>query len=165
MVLTEKIENWTDTHHPAWLDAIRMALGIFLFCKGIAFLNDIWALQKLLQNVNIDWNSLQLAYFISFIHLIGGFMIAIGLFTRLAILFQIPILIGAVFFIWPGFQSHTINQMVPGGILFVWSGPDNSAVTYEWWISLLTLILLIVCWVFNSGRWSVDKYVRNYEEE
>jgi uncharacterized membrane protein YphA (DoxX/SURF4 family) len=165
MDLTQKIGNWTESHHPAWLDVIRMALGAFLFFKGVVFLNDIWALQGLLQNVNIDWNSLQLAYIIAFVHLIGGFLIAIGLFTRLAIIFQIPILIGAVFFIWPGFDAQNINQMVPGGVMFVWSGSDTSAITAEWWISLITLILLVVFLIFDSGPWSVDRYVRAYEEE
>jgi putative oxidoreductase len=165
MELTQKIEDWTVSHHPAWLDVIRVALGIFLFGKGIVFLNDIWSLQNLLQNVNIDWNSLQLAYIIAFVHLIGGFLIAIGLFTRLAVLFQIPILIGAVFFIWPGFDAQNINQMVPGGVMFVWSGSDTSAITAEWWTSLVTLLLLVVFLIFDSGPWSVDHFIRSYEEE
>jgi putative oxidoreductase len=165
MELTQKIGNWTGTHHPAWLDVVRMALGIFLFTKGVLFLKDIWALQGLLQNVNIDWNSLQLAYIIAFVHLIGGLMIAIGLFTRLAILFQIPILIGAVFFIWPGFDAQAINQMVPGGVIFVWSGSDSSAVSVEWWISFITLLLLVVFLIYEAGPWSADHYIRSYEED
>ncbi len=164
MELSQRIGNWSESH-PAWMDIFRMALGIFLVGKGITFINDIWALQRLLQNVNIDWNSLQLAYIIAFVHIIGGFLIAIGFQTRLAALFQIPILIGAVFFIWPGFTADNINQMVPGGVLFVWSAVDTSVVTAEWWISVATLVLLIIFLVIGSGPWSVDHYIKSYEEE
>ena len=27
-----------DTHHPMWLDAVRATLGLFLFTKGMFFL-------------------------------------------------------------------------------------------------------------------------------
>jgi putative oxidoreductase len=165
MVLTQKIEQWTDTHHPAWLDVVRFFLGLFLFSKGIAFLQDIWGLQKILQNINIDYNSLQLAYIIAFVHIIGGLLIAIGLFTRPAILFQLPILFGAIIFNWPGFEANEINQMVPGGVLFVWPDTDSTSVTAEWWTSLIVFLLLVLFYVFNSGRWSVDNYLKTYEEE
>lgn len=165
MILTERIENWTDTHHPAWLDLIRMGLGIFLVVKGFLFIKDITALQQLLENVNIDWSSYWLAHLIAFTHIIGGFLITIGLLTRPAILFQIPILIGAVFFIWAGAHDSTVNPMVPGGVLFVWSGLDNSPLTSEWVISVIVLILLVVFWLFDSGPWSVDRYLQRYEEE
>jgi uncharacterized membrane protein YphA (DoxX/SURF4 family) len=165
MVITERIENWTDTHHPAWLDLVRMGLGIFLVVKGFLFIKDIAALQQLLENVNIDWSSYWLAHLIAFTHIIGGFLITIGLLTRPAILFQIPILVGAVFFIWAGAHDSTVNPMVPGGVLFVWSSLDNSPMTSEWFISIVVLILLIVFWIFDSGPWSVDRYLQRYEEE
>lgn len=165
MVFTQKIERWTGSHYPAWLDVLRFVLGVFLFFKGIAFLRDIWALQKILQNINIDYNSLQLAYIIAFIHLIGGLLIAIGFFTRPAILFQLPILLGAVIFNWPGFEANNINQMVPGGVLFVWPGVESNSVTAEWWTSLIVFILLLLFLVFNTGRWSMDNYLKEYEEE
>jgi uncharacterized membrane protein YphA (DoxX/SURF4 family) len=165
MVITERIENWTDTHHPAWLDLVRMGLGIFLVVKGFLFIKDIAALQQLLENVNIDWSSYWLAHLIAFTHIIGGFLITIGLLTRPAILFQIPILVGAVFFIWAGAHDSTVNPMVPGGVLFVWSSLDNSPMTSEWFISIIVLILLIVFWIFDSGPWSVDRYLQRYEEE
>lgn len=33
-----KITNWGDTHYPVWLDAVRATLGLFLFTKGVYFL-------------------------------------------------------------------------------------------------------------------------------
>lgn len=29
MNLTTKIENWADSHHPRWIDFIRVALGLW----------------------------------------------------------------------------------------------------------------------------------------
>ena len=54
MVITRKIEHWAESHHPAWLDLLRMCLGIFLFMKGIVFISDISELERLLINIKMD---------------------------------------------------------------------------------------------------------------
>src|SRR5215218_7138790 len=109
MVFTQKLESWADRHHPAWLDLLRMGLGIFLFVKGLIFISDISELEKLLITINIDWASFWFAHYIAFAHLVGGLLIALGLETRPAILFQLPILIGAVLFVHPGNNGTTLN--------------------------------------------------------
>ena len=144
MVFPQKIEHWAESHHPAWLDLLRMCLGIFLLIKGIVFISDISELERLLININMDWSSFWVAHYIAFAHLVGGVLIALGLLTRPAILFQLPILIGAVLFVRPGMDYNSINT--------------------EWWISALTLGLLILFWVFGSGPWSLDNYMRNHPE-
>jgi uncharacterized membrane protein YphA (DoxX/SURF4 family) len=143
MVLTQRIEHWADSHHPAWLDLLRMCLGIFLFIKGIVFISDISELERVLINMNMDWVSIGLAHYIGFAHLVGGILIAIGLVTRAAILFQLPILVGAVLFV---------------------HNPNFNTLNTTWWVSALTLVLLIMFFVFGSGRWSVDNYMRNHPE-
>ncbi|WP_245590648.1 DoxX family protein [Adhaeribacter aquaticus] len=122
-----------------------MALGVFLFIKGIVFISDISELQRLLINIDINWASFWFAHYIAFAHLVGGILIALGLLTRPAILFQLPILIGAVLLIRPGMDYNSINT--------------------EWWVSALTLTLLIVFYIFDSGPWSVDNYMRNHPED
>jgi putative oxidoreductase len=164
MLVTDRIGQWADAHHPAWLDLIRIVLGLFLFFKGIAFLNDIWGLQRLLNNINLNMDSVYFAQGIAFIHLIGGFLIAIGLFTRMAILFQFPIICGAILFNWPGGQYDNVNPMIPGGLEYVWAGLSDSF-NMEWWASVFTLLLMVVCWIFDSGPWSVERYLTRYEEE
>jgi uncharacterized membrane protein YphA (DoxX/SURF4 family) len=144
MVFTQKIEHWAESHHPAWLDLLRMCLGIFLFIKGIVFISDISELERLLININMDWSSFWVAHYIAFAHIVGGILIALGLLTRPAILFQLPILLGAVLFVLPGMDYNSINT--------------------EWWISALTLGLLLLFWVFDSGPWSLDNYMRNHPE-
>lgn len=148
MVLTQKIEHWAERHHYAWLDLLRMCLGVFLLIKGVIFISDISELEKLLTNININWaywTAFWLAHYIAFAHLVGGPLIALGLKTRAAILFQLPILLGAVLFVRPGENITSLNT--------------------EWWVSALTLILLFVFLIFNSGKWSLDNYMRNHPED
>ena len=163
MLVTQKIEQWTESHHPAWLDILRICLGLFLCAQGLAFINDIWALQQVLHKINLNWDAFYLAHIIAIAHIIGGFLICIGLFTRIVIFFQLPILIGAIIFMWPGYDYSTLNQQVPLSIFYIWSGADNSNFSLEWWLAVVTFVLLLVCWVFDSGPWSVDRFLENYE--
>jgi len=50
MNLVHRIENWGDTHHPKFIDIVRIALGGFLLFKGIAFMNNIEYLKGLIEN-------------------------------------------------------------------------------------------------------------------
>jgi uncharacterized membrane protein YphA (DoxX/SURF4 family) len=69
-------------------------------------------------------------------HLIGGFLLVIGYFTRLASLIQIPILFGAIFI-------YHLKQ----GLL-------TSGQSLE--ISVLVLFLLIIFFLFGGGELSLD---------
>lgn len=134
-----RIEHWADTHHPVWVDFVRMALGAFIFIKGVMFIQDTAALQNILSHSQFRWVSFGMAHYVAFVHLVGGLLIAMGLVTRIAILFQIPILLGAVLFINPqrGFYS------------------ENT----ELWSSIIILLLLIFFLVWGSGRISVDRLI------
>lgn len=140
-----RVERWADAHHPVWIDFLRVALGIFILIKGVMFIQDTAALQSILNNSQFRWVSLGLAHYVAFAHLVGGLLIALGLITRVAILFQLPILLGAVFFVNSsrGFYS------------------ENS----ELWISLITLLLLIFFLVFGSGRLSADYMMRERKRD
>src|ERR1700743_928893 len=97
----QQIKTWSDTHHPRWLVIVRIGLGLFLMAKGINFMHDMSILNRLLygsaeqaQN-NTHW----LPIIITWANLLGGFLILIGMWTRLMCLLQIPILVGAIIFI------------------------------------------------------------------
>lgn len=101
MDLLHRIGHWGDTHHPKWVDFIRIALGIFLCYKGFDYLNNLGVLNSLIA-ANTSFDSLGillLGHYIVFAHLVGGFLLVLGMLTRFACLIQIPILIGAVIFI------------------------------------------------------------------
>jgi putative oxidoreductase len=136
MNIVQRLELWGDSHHPKWLDIIRIGLGIFLCYKGIQILNNMSAMINLMSN-NVSFGSVtivSLSNIVAFAHLLGGFLIILGLLTRFACLIQIPILIGAVFFI-----------NLSGNILKPFS---------ELFISILVLLLLILFLIVGNGPWS-----------
>lgn len=140
MNLIEKIEYWGDTHHPRWLDFLRIVLGIVIFLKGGTFLADTESLRQLIEASNIRIYTWGAVHYVAFSHLVGGILIAIGLVTRVAVAFQLPILFGAVFFV-----------NVTRGLTVL-----NS----ELWISIVVLILLLVFFIVGSGPYSLDHQLR-----
>ncbi|OKL40372.1 DoxX family protein [Pontibacter flavimaris] len=140
-----RVEHWADTHHPMWLDFLRIGLGVFLMVKGFMFIQDTAALFSIMQKSQFAWVTVGLAHYVAFAHLVGGLLIAMGLVTRVAILFQLPILIGAVFFINPNRGFYSENT--------------------ELWSSIVVLLLLIFFLVFGSGRFSVDQLIRKPERD
>ena len=140
MNIIERIEHWGDAHHPGWLDVLRIVLGIVIFLKGVTFLADTESLRHLIEQTQIRIYTWGAVHYIAFAHLVGGILIALGLLTRVAIGFQLPVLIGAVFF---------VNST--RGLTFL-----NS----ELWISLVVLTLLAVFFVIGSGPYSLDHQMR-----
>jgi len=57
------------------------------------------ALEALLTKSSLAPYASWLAIVITWAHFLGGFLVAIGLFTRAAVALQVPILIGALIFI------------------------------------------------------------------
>jgi putative oxidoreductase len=139
--ITEK----TSSSQPRWLTIVRIALGFILFWKGINFIRDSSDLQLMLQRMAIgviDKNSEWIAFLITYLNLLGGLFIAVGLFTKTSCVIQIPILIGAVFFVN---TRHGLNQ-------------SNSELV----LSIIVLILLIFFSIKGSGVISADEYFRSY---
>lgn len=142
MNLLHSVEKWGDAHHPKWLDIIRIVLGVFLVFKGIDFINhmdrltDLMTRSRFLGSLSLGL----LAHYIVFAHLVGGALIAAGLLTRLACLVQIPILIGAVFFI-----NSSAGILAPYDVL---------------WLSVIVLLLLVFFLITGSGPFSVDRQMK-----
>jgi len=136
MNILQRFEQWGDSHHPKWLDIIRIILGIFLCYKGIDFLQNMGSLMSIMSN-KVQFNSLMfivLGHYVVFAHIVGGILLVMGLFTRLACLLQIPILLAAVLFINTG-----SNMMRPYS---------------EFFLSLVVLLLLIYFLIVGNGPWS-----------
>lgn len=148
MNLLQRIGLWGDSHHPKWLDFIRIALGIFLFYKGIDFLRNMGDMVGLMSNNKMLFGSFKLiilGHYIVSAHLIGGFLLVIGLFTRFACLIQIPILIGAIIFI-----NFSGNIWRPYSEIF---------------LSILVLLLLIFFLIEGNGPISFNKIVDEQEKK
>lgn len=143
MNLAHRLELWGDRHHPKWLDLIRIFLGVFLCYKGFQFLNNMGVLLDMM-NDRLSFNAfavIVLSHVTVFVHILGGFLIALGLLTRFACLIQIPILIGAVFFI-----NRSGNLLQPFS---------------ELWISVVVLLLLICFLIVGNGSWSFEWFVEH----
>jgi len=136
----QQVQRWSATHHPRWLVVLRVALGVCLFIKGISFLSNTLEINQLISgsiaSKSIDW----LPLFIAWVHLLGGFLIIIGLLTRWAVLLQIPILIGAVILI------STRQGLMNSGSEFIFA--------------LVILAMLAFFLVEGGGPISLDNYFR-----
>ena len=142
MALYSKIEKWSSTHNPRWLVFLRILLGIFLFTKGMYFLQDSLLLPQLLAGTALNYgNNLFLAQLITWVHLLGGFFIILGFFTRTSVLLQIPIVLGAIIFV------NTKHGFM-----------GNSELAF----SLLVLALLVVFFIEGGGKISLDNYFKHY---
>jgi len=144
MNLVQKIEHWGDVHHAKWLDIIRIVLGLLILSKGFAFVSDTEAQKDwIIQNSTFGFSGLMamaLVHTVALTHLVGGVLITMGLVTRFAVVIQIPILLGAIFFV----------NLTQG------FSPLNS----ELWLSLIVLMLLILFWIVGSGPYSVDHWLK-----
>ena len=146
MNVINRIEKWGDSHHPRFLDIIRIFLGIFLLLKGLGFMDNTANLKYLIESRSdltvAPWLLMILVYYVTFVHMVGGTLIALGIMTRFSAIMQIPVVFGAVFF---------INVL---------ESPFNTDLAS----SVVALILLVLFAIIGSGRWSVENYIKSCNE-
>jgi len=140
MNLTYQIKQWYFAH-PLGFTILRVALGVCLVIQGIYFLNNVQALQKviegsLLNKLNI---SILLTIIITWAHLFGGTFIILGLITRIAVWVQVPITLGAIIF---------INKN------------DIFTAHFDLLLSAFILLSLIFFAFEGAGPISMDEYVK-----
>ncbi|WP_138479599.1 DoxX family protein [Dyadobacter bucti] len=144
MNIMDRIEHWGDTHHPAWMDTVRIGLGVFLFIKGISFISDTTRLSHLITGLDIHLWTVTAVHYVAFAHIFGGFLIALGCLTRVASVLQIPILLIAVFFVNIRLGFSYLNS--------------------ELWLSVITLFLVVTFSIIGSGRFSMDEWMRTHDK-
>ena len=143
------LEAWIAENRDVFFDLMRIYLGIGLFVKGIQFTwDDGYISNLLLQSGRLQVLSTAIAHYIPIAHIGGGLLLAMGFMTRTAVLFQLPILAGAVFLIHMQEGLFTRGQNLE--------------------FTALVLFLLLLILVHGPGRWSVDHHLvagRSPEEE
>jgi uncharacterized membrane protein YphA (DoxX/SURF4 family) len=141
MNVVHRIESWGDTHHPKFIDIIRIALGAFLLWKGIAFMGNTEYLKQLITDQTVIDISpgllMSLVYYVTFAHMVGGILIGVGILTRFGCIIQIPIVLGAIFL----------------------SGIFQDAINYMVWPSVVALAALVLFLILGSGPLSLDRYL------
>jgi putative oxidoreductase len=138
MNILQRFEFWGDSHHPKWLDIIRILLGIYLAYRGIDYLQHMSALIDLMtyQSPFGSFMIMLLGHYVCFAHIVGGILMALGLFTRLACLIQIPILLGAIIFINSSGHMFAPYSEMP--------------------LSIIVLLLLVYFLVVGNGPWALN---------
>ena len=137
----QKFDAWTDERRaPAWMDLIRVALGLFLFYKGFLFTRDFPALQEAAGSMDFMFSSIVMSHYVSMAHLVGGLLIALGGYVRSMCLVNLPVLLGAVLINYDRFLTV----------------PEHS----ELGMSLAVMGGLVVFFIYGGGRFSVDELRR-----
>lgn len=135
MALIKRLNKWANSHAYYPIDILRIGLGVFLIYKGLFFFQNSSFLIDLLRQLNFDDFSALMwsVHYIGMFHFVGGIMIVFGLLTRLSLVAQLPIFVGAL----------AINIF----------GNINSQSLIETAIVLLVSIFFIL---YGSGKHSAD---------
>lgn len=127
------LNKWANYHTNYGMDTLRILLGLFLFIKGVDFINQTEHITELIAPLGSFGSTMILVHYIAMGHLLGGILVMLGLLTRLALLIQIPILFGAI----------AIN------FLGVFDGGNL-------WQALITMLAALFFVVYGSGKHSLD---------
>ena len=144
MSLLNQMNEWSVKHHPNWLVVLRIVLGFSLFIKGFGFIQNSVELTGFIAQNSFIQKATWLNTIIPWIHLLGGSMILVGLFTRFWALMQMPILIGAIIFV----NSKT----------GIFAGES------EFLFPIIILVLLVFFFIEGGGPLSLDNYFKNYKK-
>ena len=80
MNFVQRIEKWGDSHHPKWIDFIRIALGAILVLKGVQYINNMTALADMMNKARfINMFSVgMISHYVIFAHLMEGDSFCVG---------------------------------------------------------------------------------------
>ncbi|WPR70739.1 DoxX family protein [Flavobacterium sp. NG2] len=137
MTNVKTLNKWANAHSYLTIDFVRIALGVFLFMKGVEFITNIQYLVDLISPIDKIGGGMFLVHYIAPAHMIGGIMIVFGLLTRWAIIAQLPILAGAVL-------VALMNDMATHNLL----------------LAAVTLAICIFFLFYGSGKNSADYYFK-----
>jgi uncharacterized membrane protein YphA (DoxX/SURF4 family) len=118
------------------LDVVRVYLGAGLLFRGLALLVTDTGLQQFTGQTAPSVVTTWVAIYVTAAHIVGGALLLVGLYTRLAALIQIPVLAGAVLLVHWQDGLLSANQSLE--------------------FSALVLFLLVLVSLFGGGRWSLD---------
>ncbi|MBT3586857.1 MAG: MFS transporter [Halobacteriovoraceae bacterium] len=116
------------------LDILRVFLGGALAMKGIYFILNMQAIESLTGNMGQMQNIV--SWYVILAHIVGGISLAIGFATRTYALLNIPVLLGAIFFV------HGTSGMFGAG--------------NDIQFSMLVLMCLVTFAWSGSGKFSLD---------
>lgn len=126
------LNKWANAHTYVYIDIVCIATGLFLLLKGIQFTNQADYLLDILRPIHPEPLSLFLVHYVAMAHMAGGVLILFGLLTRLSMLVQLPILLGAFvvnfigYFSWSNLAQSSILLLAAVFFLFYGSGKHSA---------------------------------------
>lgn len=141
-----QFKGWLHSHPDLIVDMVRCFIGVALFFKGIYFMQHRDYLLQIMNEAHGLWFApAAMAHYIVPAHLVGGLLLALGLLTRVAAFAQIPILLGAIFYVHlPTLAAFNVEMSANIG------ARQNAE------LSIMTLFLTVLVFLHGSGRFSLD---------
>ncbi len=137
MGIVKSLNKWANAHSYYPVDLIRVALGVFLFMKGVDFMSNIQQMVAVLRPFQDIPGGMMIIHYLVPAHFVGGFLISIGLLTRWAVVAQLPILFGAI---WVNFLDvMNMNNLI---------------------LATITLLVCVFFLFYGSGKKSADFYLK-----
>jgi putative oxidoreductase len=136
----DAITSWTDTHHPKWLEVLRVLLGVILFFRGLTFILDKDITLEVLHDNNFEFIPLLIVHYVIIFQLAHSVLITVGLVTRWAALAQLPIVGGAIWLIATNASFQPLGS--------------------DLWLAVLLFFLLAFFFVYGAGSFSADAVIR-----
>lgn len=144
MYLLHKIDDWSEKHHPLWLDFFRALLGVILIWQALYFIINKSAVIQIVQQFGFGFYTMTAAHALIGVHLVGGVLILTGLLTRIAAVLQLPALICNIIFV-----------IIPKGFMTLEPQAELTFIIFA-----LTLLFIFE----GSGHFSLDSYLKNHEQ-
>lgn len=137
----QRLIEWADAHREYWLDCVRIYLGLGLFARGLLMVSNTSPgyVVDFFERAGQSWAWLGTGFLMHYVmvaHFVGGLLLVLGFLTRIAALAQIPILVGAVFFVHRTDGLFALGQSLE--------------------FSALVLFLLVLFTVAGAGKLSLD---------
>ncbi len=143
--IIKRIETWTDNHHPKLIDYLRIFLGIVLIAKGIFFVINNEEVMNMIARQEYWIVHYAIAHYVIGGSIVCGILIIIGLFFRLAVIFEIPALLGSI-----------INIDLHKNFVAI-----NSDLAY----SFIIFLMLIFFFIYGPGKNSLDHYLETHKDK
>ena len=118
MGTVKSLNKWANAHSSYVLDLVRVALGIFLFAKGIDIMSNHAQMAEVIKPFENMPGGMMIIHYVAPAHFVGGFLIVVGLLTRWAVIAQLPILIGAILVNFLG-EMNVFNLILASVVFLV----------------------------------------------
>lgn len=137
MESVKSLNKWANAHTSYYIDILRIAIGVFLFYKGISFITNAEYYDFYAEPLKKFGGGMIIIHYVVAANVVGGIMLVFGLLTRWAIFAHIPILMGAILI-------NFIGKMDFQNLLS----------------AILTFVVCLFFLFYGSGKHSADYYFK-----